>query len=102
SGIPAAAAAALKTGEDVQLPPQPPVTATLSFVSPAVDAKNGTVLTRALLPADSGLRPGQFVQLKIVTAVHTNCLAAPSESVVTGDDGKSVIALVNGDAAAQA
>ena len=75
--------------------------ATLSFVSPAVDAKNGTILTRALLPADSGLRPGQFVQLKIVTAVHTNCLAAPGEGVVTDDSGQSVIALVNGDAAAQ-
>jgi len=76
-------------------------TATLSFVSPAVDAKSGTILTRALLPADSGLRPGQFVQLKIITAVHTNCLAAPSESVVTDESGKSVIALVNGDEAAQ-
>ena len=66
-----------------------------------MDAKNGTILTRALLPADSGLRPGQFVQLKIVTAVHTNCLAAPSESVVTDESGQSVIALVNGDKATQ-
>jgi multidrug efflux pump subunit AcrA (membrane-fusion protein) len=47
------------------------------------------------------LRPGQFVQLKIVTAVHTNCLAAPSESVVSDESGHSVIALVNGDAAAR-
>ena len=101
SEIPAAEAADLKTGQEVQVQSESPVTATLSFVSPAVDAKNGTVLTRALLPADSGLRPGQFVQLKIVTAVHTNCLAAPSESVVTDESGKSVIALVNGDAAAR-
>jgi membrane fusion protein (multidrug efflux system) len=101
SEIPAAEAADLKIGQEVQVQSKPPVTATLSFVSPAVDAKNGTILTRALLPADSGLRPGQFVQLKIVTAVHTNCLAAPGESVVTDDSGQSVIALVNGDAAAQ-
>jgi membrane fusion protein (multidrug efflux system) len=101
SEIPAAEASDLKTGQEVQVQGEKPVTATLSFVSPAVDAKNGTILTRALLPADGGLRPGQFVQLKIVTAVHTNCLAAPSESVVTGDSGQSVIALVNGDAAAQ-
>ncbi len=101
SEIPAAEATDLKTGQEVQVQSESPVMATLSFVSPAVDAKNGTILTRALLPADSGLRPGQFVQLKIVTAVHTNCLAAPSESVVTGDSGQSVIALVNGDAAAQ-
>jgi multidrug efflux pump subunit AcrA (membrane-fusion protein) len=58
-------------------------------------------LVRALLPANSGLRPGQFVALHIVTAVHTNCLAAPSESVVTVESGKSVIALVKGDDAVQ-
>jgi len=101
SETPAAEAADLNTGQEVQVQSATPVTATLSFVSPAVDAKNGTILTRALLPADSGLRPGQFVQLKIVTAVHTNCLAAPSESVVTDESGHSVIALVNGDSAAQ-
>ncbi len=101
SEIPAAEATELKTGQEVQVQSETPVTAVLSFVSPAVDAKNGTVLTQVLLPADSGLRPGQFVQLKIVTAVHTNCLAAPSESVVTDEGGKSVIALVNGDEATQ-
>jgi multidrug efflux pump subunit AcrA (membrane-fusion protein) len=62
---------------------------------------NDTVLVRALLPADCGLRPGQFVSLRIVTAVHTNCLAAPAESVVTDENGGSVIALVKGDEAAQ-
>jgi RND family efflux transporter MFP subunit len=99
--IPAAETADLKTGEEVQVQSQTLVTAVLSFVSPAVDAKNGTVLTWALLPADSGLRPGQFVQLKIITAAHTNCLAAPAESVVTDESGKSVIALVHGDEATQ-
>lgn len=101
AGIPASEAGELKTGEEVQVLTEPPVTATLSFVSPAVDANNGTILTRAALPADGGLRPGQFVQLKIVTAVHTHCLAAPAESVVTDINGQSVIALVNGDAALQ-
>jgi multidrug efflux pump subunit AcrA (membrane-fusion protein) len=43
------------------------------------------------------LRPGQFVQLRVVTAVHTNCLAVPIESIVTDESGHSVIALVNGD-----
>ena len=78
SEIPASEATDLKIGQEVQVQSETPLAATLSFVSPAVDAKNGTILTRALLPKDSGLRPGQFVQLKIVTAVHTNCLAAPS------------------------
>ena len=78
AAIPAAEAKDLKTGEDVQVLTDPPASATLAFISPAVDAASGTVLTRATLAADSGLRPGQFVQLKIVTAVHANCLAAPS------------------------
>jgi multidrug efflux pump subunit AcrA (membrane-fusion protein) len=101
AGIPASEAGELKTGEVVQVSTEPPVTTTLSFVSPAVDPNNGAVLVRALLPADSGLRPGQFVPLRVVTAVHTNCLAAPGESVVTDESGHSVIALVNGDEAVQ-
>jgi multidrug efflux pump subunit AcrA (membrane-fusion protein) len=58
-------------------------------------------LTRATLAANSGLRPGQFVQLRIVTAVHTNSLVAPIESVVTDESGHSVIALVKDDEATQ-
>jgi membrane fusion protein (multidrug efflux system) len=101
AAIPAAEANDLKIGEDVQMLTDPPATATLAFVSPAVDANSGTVLTRATLAAGSGLRPGQFVQLRVVTAVHTNCLTAPIESVVTDESGHSVIALVKGDEATQ-
>jgi membrane fusion protein, multidrug efflux system len=101
TGIPASQAGALKPGQETQVLSQPAVTATLSFISPAVDTNNGTVLTWAALPAGSGLRPGQFVPLRIVTEVQTNCLAAPEESVVTDIHDHSVIALVNGDEAAQ-
>lgn len=96
-GVPEAESAGLKAGQDVEVLTQPPVTGTLAFVSPAVDAASGTVTAWATLPAGSGLRPGQFVSLQIVTAVHTNCLAAPQESVVTDDSGNSVIAVVTGD-----
>ena len=101
-GIPESKAAALREGEAVQLLTQPPVAATLSYVSPTVDASDGTVLARAALPPDCGLRPGQFVPLLVVTSTETNCLAAPEESVVTDVDGRSVIALVNGEQAVQA
>ncbi len=99
--IPAAEAVDLKASEEVKVLTQPPATATLSFVSPAVDPKTGAILIYALLPENTGLRPGQFVQLKIVTAVHTDCLAAPIESVVTDVKGQSVISLVKGDEATQ-
>jgi membrane fusion protein, multidrug efflux system len=99
--IPASQAGDVKAGEELQTLTEPPATATLAFVSPAVDANTGTVSVWAALPADSGLRPGQFVPLQIVTAIHTNCLAAPEESVVTDESGKGVIALVHDDEAAQ-
>jgi membrane fusion protein (multidrug efflux system) len=99
--IPASEAKDLTVGDPVEVLSGPPVTTGLSFVSPEVSQDNGTVLVRALLPAESGLRPGQFSPLRVVTAVHTNCLAAPAESVVTDESGHSVIALVSGDEATQ-
>ncbi|HEY2082536.1 MAG TPA: efflux RND transporter periplasmic adaptor subunit [Verrucomicrobiae bacterium] len=99
--VPSSDAGDLKPGEEVQILTASPLATTLTFVSPAVDTNDGTVLLRASAPPNGGLRPGQFVPLRIVTEVHTNCLAAPAESVVTGDDGKSFIVLVKGDEAAQ-
>jgi membrane fusion protein (multidrug efflux system) len=95
--IPSAEANDLKSGEPLEVLGEHPVATEVLFVSPSVNKDNDTVLVRALLPKDSGLRPGQFVSLRIVTAVHTNCLAAPVESVVTDENGKSVIAIVKGD-----
>jgi RND family efflux transporter MFP subunit len=99
--IPSAEAKDLKSGDALEVLSEPPVATEILFVSPSVNKDNDTVLVRALLPKDSGLRPGQFVSLRIVTAVHTNCLAAPNESVVTDENGKSVIALVKGYEATQ-
>ena len=99
--IPAAEAGDLKSGNPVEVLTEPAVTMELSFVSPNVDKNNDTVLVRALLPAGGVLRPGQFVPLRIVTAAHTNSLAAPGESVVTDESGRCVIALVRGDEAVQ-
>jgi membrane fusion protein, multidrug efflux system len=101
AGIPASQAGELKPGQEVQVQSHPPVTAALSFVHPAVDTNNDTVMAWARLPANSDLRPGQFVPLSIITAVHTNCLAAPEQSVVTDIEHRSVIARVNGDEAVQ-
>ncbi|HXC98599.1 MAG TPA: efflux RND transporter periplasmic adaptor subunit [Verrucomicrobiae bacterium] len=99
--IPAAQAGQLQTGQEVQVLTQPPVTTSLSFVGPQINADDGTVTAWASLPVDSGLRPGQFVQFRIVTAAHTNCLAAPVESVVADDNGNSFIPVVDGNEATQ-
>jgi multidrug efflux pump subunit AcrA (membrane-fusion protein) len=99
--IPSAEATDLKVGNQLEVLAKQPVTTKILFVSPSVNKDNDTVVIRALLPDDSGLRSGQFVSLRIVTAVHTNCLAVPVEGVVTDESGKSVIAIVKGDEAAQ-
>ncbi|MDE3068390.1 MAG: efflux RND transporter periplasmic adaptor subunit [Verrucomicrobiota bacterium] len=99
--VPASQAGQLDLGQEMEVLTEPPATAPLAYVSPTVNTNNGTVRTWAALPPDSGLRPGQFVSLRIVTAVHTNCLAAPEESVVTDVKEHSVISLVHGDEAIQ-
>jgi multidrug efflux pump subunit AcrA (membrane-fusion protein) len=102
--IPADQAGDLPAGDAVRIatgPDAPPVTAPLAFVSPAVNAGDGTVSAWAALPAGSGLRPGDFVRLKIVTLTHTNCLAAPAASVVTDENGNQFVARVSGDTATQ-
>jgi multidrug efflux pump subunit AcrA (membrane-fusion protein) len=99
AAFPVSDAAQLKTGEEIQISQS--ITSSVSFVSPAVEAADSTVLTRALLPPDSGLRPGQFVPVRVITDTHTNSLAAPAAGVVTDEDGKSFVVLANGTEAAQ-
>ncbi|HEV2320188.1 MAG TPA: efflux RND transporter periplasmic adaptor subunit, partial [Verrucomicrobiae bacterium] len=93
--IPAAQAGQLQAGEQLQIESEPPATASLSFVSATVDPADGTVRAWAMLSPACRLRPGEFVPVKIVTEVKTNCLAAPARSVVTDDTGASAIWLVN-------
>jgi RND family efflux transporter MFP subunit len=78
----------------------PIVTGTVSFVSPAIDPKTASAPVRLSLPAESGLRPGQFVRVRIVTAELKGRLAVPRESVVKTADGKAIF-LVDGDNAVQ-
>ncbi len=99
--IPATQAGGLQAGQEMQILTDPPVTTSLSFVSPMVTTDDGTISVWAALPAGNQLRPGQFVPFKIVTAAHTNCLAAPAESVVTDDDGNSTVSLVATNTSAQ-
>jgi membrane fusion protein, multidrug efflux system len=102
--IPSSELATLKTGQAAEVrvnESAAPVTATVNYVSPQVDAKTGTALTRATLPVNSGLRAGQFVTLRIVSEEHKDCLAVPVESVVKNAEGGMVIAIVENDRATQ-
>jgi RND family efflux transporter MFP subunit len=94
----------LKVGQPVEVLPDKaasPIVASLAYISPQVDPKTGAAVVRASLPPDCGLRPGQFVTLRIVSEEHKDCLAVPAESVVKDEEGATVIALVQGEKAAR-
>jgi len=104
AGVPSSELASLQVGQTAEVrmnDSAKPVGATLSFVSPQVDAKTGTALVRASLPADAGLRAGQFVTLRIVSAEHKDCLAIPVEGLVKNEEGVTVISIVENDQAKQ-
>jgi len=104
ANVPSTELAALKTGQPAEMlvdKSAAPVSASVVSISPQVDARTGTALVRVALPANSGLRPGQFVTLRIVSEEHKDRLAVPVESVVRDGEGGTVIALVQGDNAAQ-
>lgn len=96
AGIPLAQAAALKTGQKVEL--SPGIAASLAFVGVQVDARNDTVPIRIALPAGSGLRPGQLAEARIVCEERT-CLAVPEEAVVRTEEGGDAVAVVEGETA---
>lgn len=99
--IPADDAAALKVGEPIELGGSSPVATTLAYVSPTVDPANGTVKVLAAVPASAGLRSGMLAPLRITTGEHANVLAAPADSVVTTEDGETVVSVVNTNEATQ-
>ena len=72
----------------------------MSFISPLVDQRTGSVLVRVALPEDAGLRSGQFVRARIVTEELTGRLVVPRDSVIKADD-EEVIYVVEGDKAVQ-
>lgn len=72
----------------------------LAFIAPQVDSLTDTVLVRATLHKNSGWRPGQFVNARILVEARHDRLAVPIASVVTRDSD-SVIAVVDGAHAKQ-
>ncbi len=104
TSVPANEAALLKRGQSAELfaesSEQPAASGTVSFVSPSVDPKTGAAMVRVGLPKDSGLRPGQFVRVRIVNEERPGKLAVPRDSVVKTDDGWAIF-VVSGDKAAQ-
>lgn len=79
--------------------PAEPIIGKVSFVSPQVDPKTGSVQVGIDLPPNTSLRPGLTVRARIIAEEHKDVLAVPRAAVVTDENGDSVIALVEGDQA---
>lgn len=77
-----------------------PIMAVLTYIGAQLDPKTGAATARVSLETGSGLRLGQFVQVRIVCAEHKDCLAVPEECVVKDAEGADVIAIVNQNKAA--
>lgn len=104
AGVPGVELTELEVGQPAEVvagDTAAPIAGTLSYVSPRIDTQTGTAEVRVKLPSGSGLRPGEFVMVSITSAEHADRLAVPIESVVTNEDGESVIAIVDGDTARQ-
>jgi membrane fusion protein (multidrug efflux system) len=103
--VPVAEAASLKAGQPAKLLLERSATVAAQgkvlYISPQVDAKTATVLVRVSVSADSGLRNGQFVHVRIITEERAGKLAVPRESIYTDHDGQSTLSIVEGDVARQ-
>lgn len=83
---------------DVAAAPPDERRGTVVFIGAAVDAKSDTVPVRVSVPAGTGLRPGQFVDARILVEQRPGRLAVPVEGLVS-EGGVSAIAVVSGDKA---
>ena len=121
ANVPSSQMSALKVGQTVEIVPQQaevhdtsataetavpspaPVTltGTVTLIEDRVDPKTDMGPVDISVPAEAGLRPGQFVRVRIITEERRDCLTVPSRSIVKNQSGEWVIYLVSGKQAIQ-
>jgi len=78
--------ARVAVGQDARLvPPASPdlrYAGTIDRVAPVVDPKSGTVKVTVAVPYASGLRPGMFLEVELVTAIEPAALLVPKRALV--------------------
>ena len=121
ANVPSSQMSALKVGQTVEIVPEQaevhdtsataetavpspaPVTltGTVTLIEDRVDPKTDMGPVDISVPAEAGLRPGQFVRVRIITEERLDCLTVPSRSIVRNQSGEWVIYLVSGKQAIQ-
>jgi membrane fusion protein (multidrug efflux system) len=61
-------------------------TGSIDRISPVVDPATGTVKVTVATPRQEGLRPGMYVEVELVTAVHDEALLVPKRALVYDND----------------
>lgn len=109
AGVPTPQADKLQPGQQAQIEaggstvssdaPAVSLTGRVDYIDCWADPNNDTVPVLIGLPADTSLRPGRFVRVRITVAEYGDRLAVPDESVVTTPEGQTVLVIVQGDEA---
>ena len=115
--IPSAEVSLLKSGQKVEIETSDSQdilpSGEVTFIDSKVDSQSDTILVRAsilssnaagedeLTVSGTGLKTGQFVKARIIYIEHKDCLVVPEESLVTNEQGQTVIAVVEDDKAVQ-
>lgn len=55
-------------------------------ISPVVDPATGTIKVTVATPRQEGLRPGMYVEVELITAVHGEALLVPKRALVYDND----------------
>ncbi len=100
ANIPSAELASVRPGQPAEISSADTTntwTSSLLYSSGQVDPRTGAATARLTLPAQTGLRPGQFVKVRVATAEHRDCTAVPIASVARDAAGATFVALVDGD-----
>jgi membrane fusion protein (multidrug efflux system) len=81
----------------------------VTFINSVVDVHSDSILVRASVSSNtnkpdatsSGLKKGRFVKVRVIYIEHKNRLVVPEESLVTNEQGQTVIAVVEDNKAIQ-
>ncbi len=98
--IPERHVTSLRPGQEVRLTADATGTvanALIERIAPAVDPATGTVKVTVAVTGDSGLRPGAFVRVDIVTDTHADALVVARSALVAEGRRWHLFRLTDGD-----
>jgi len=73
-----------------------PIEGHILRISPVVDPATGTIKTTVAIPQGVGLRPGMYVEVDLVTAIHHDAVLIPKSAVVYDNEQTFVFRLKEG------